>query len=158
LAPISYCSPTSTRRSASSDRLSLAAPGSSLLPWIVAAVVLYLAVFVITIAVHVPLNDDIKAAGDPDGIADLSAVRGAFHEPRWIAWNVVRTIASTVAFGCLAWALVLHGRTTPVDKRADPAGRPRRDPAGGLRRAHTGITNLDCQSHRAGHAAREVRD
>jgi hypothetical protein len=29
LAPISYCSPTSTRRSASSDRLSSAAPGSA---------------------------------------------------------------------------------------------------------------------------------
>jgi hypothetical protein len=90
----------------------------------------------------------------PDGIADLSAVRGAFHETRWIAWNVVRAIVSTVAFGCLAWALVLHGRTTPVDRRADPAGRRRRDRAGVLRRAHTGRgTNLDCQPHRAGHGA-----
>jgi len=87
--------------------------GSSVLPWIIAAFVLYLAVFVITIAVHVPLNDGIKTAGDPDRIADLAAVRGAFHETRWVAWNVVRAIASTVAFGCLAWALVLHGRIDP---------------------------------------------
>ena len=55
-----------------------------------------------------------------DGIADLSAVRGAFHETRWIAWNVVRAIASTVAFGCLAWALVLHGRTTPRRQTGRP--------------------------------------
>lgn len=82
------------------------------LPWVVGAFVLYLAVFVITIAIHVPLNDDIKAAGDPDRITDLDAVRDAFHETRWIAWNVVRAIASTIAFVCLAWALVLDGRTT----------------------------------------------
>ena len=27
-----------------------------------------------------------------------------------VAWNIVRTLASTAAFGCLAWALVLRGR------------------------------------------------
>jgi uncharacterized membrane protein len=90
--------------------LYLRGDGRSVLPWVVAAFVLYLAVFVITIAVHVPLNDDIKAAGDPERIADLAAVRAAFHETRWVAWNIVRAVASTVAFGCLAWALVLHGR------------------------------------------------
>jgi uncharacterized membrane protein len=84
--------------------------GSSVLPWVAVAFVLYLAVFVITIAVHVPLNDEIKAAGDPDQIADLAAVRDNFDEGRWIAWNIVRAVANTVAFVCLAWALVLHGR------------------------------------------------
>jgi hypothetical protein len=41
---------------------------------------------------------------------------------RWIAWDIVRAIASTVAFGCLAWALVLHGRMTSpeADEAADP--------------------------------------
>jgi hypothetical protein len=68
--------------------------------------------------VNVPLNDDIKAAGDPDRIADLGAVRDAFHETRWVAWNVVRTILNTVAFGCLLWALVLHGRATGGADRA----------------------------------------
>jgi uncharacterized membrane protein len=82
----------------------------SVLPWLVAALLLYLAVFVITLAVNVPLNDDIKAAGDPDRIADLAAVRERFSEDRWVRWNIVRTVASTAAFGCLAWALVLHGR------------------------------------------------
>ncbi|HEY3141822.1 MAG TPA: anthrone oxygenase family protein [Acidimicrobiales bacterium] len=84
--------------------------GSSVLPWVVAAFVLYLTAVVITMVVNVPLNDDIKAAGDPDQINDLAAVREAFHASRWTAWNVVRAIATTVAFGCLAWALVLHGR------------------------------------------------
>lgn len=83
---------------------------STVQPWVLAAFALYLVVFFITFAVHVPLNDDLKAAGDPDQIADLAAVRENFHEDRWIAWNIVRAIASTVAFGFLAWALVLHGR------------------------------------------------
>jgi uncharacterized membrane protein len=84
----------------------------SALPWIVAAFVLYLVVFVITIRVNVPLNDDIKAAGDPDRIADLAAVRERFDETRWASWNVARAVATTAAFGCLAWGLVLHGRST----------------------------------------------
>jgi uncharacterized membrane protein len=80
------------------------------LPWVVAALVLYLACFAITMAVNVPLNDGLKAAGDPDRIADLAAVRQRFDEARWSSWNVVRTVASTAAFGCLAWALVQFGR------------------------------------------------
>ena len=84
----------------------------SVLPWVALAFGLYLATFVITMAIHLPLNDALKAAGDPDRIANLAAVRDAFHETRWVAWNIVRTIATTAAFGCLAWALVLHGRVT----------------------------------------------
>ena len=83
----------------------------SALPWIGGALVLYLAVVVITIAVNVPLNDEIKAAGEPGGIADLAAVRERFHETRWVGWNLFRAAASMVAFGALAWALVLHGRS-----------------------------------------------
>jgi uncharacterized membrane protein len=82
----------------------------SVLPWIAAALVLYVAVFVVTIAVNVPLNDELKAAGDPDRIADLAAVREQFGASRWARWNVARAVATTAAFGCLAWALVLHGR------------------------------------------------
>jgi uncharacterized membrane protein len=61
--------------------------------------VLYLAVFVITARVNLPLNDGIKAAGDPDRSADLAAVRGQFDEARWIRWNIVRAAANTTAFG-----------------------------------------------------------
>lgn len=92
--------------------LYLRADNRSPLPWIAVAFGLYLAAFVITMAVHLPLNDALTAAGDPDRIADLAAVRAAFDETRWVAWHIVRTIATTAAFGCLAWALVLHGRAT----------------------------------------------
>ena len=100
--------------------------GGSVVPWVAVAFGLYLVVFVITIAVHVPLNDDLKAAGDPERIGDLAAVRDAFHETRWITWNVVRAVASTAAFVCLAWALVLHGRADGHgNDDANRAGTPR---------------------------------
>ena len=85
----------------------------SILPWVGAALALYLVAFVITIGVNVPLNDAMKAAGDPDRIADLASVRAQFNEAKWAAWNNVRTVTSLGAFGCLTWALVLFGRATP---------------------------------------------
>jgi uncharacterized membrane protein len=85
--------------------------GQDALPWILAALVLYLATFAVTIAVNVPLNDGIKAAGDPDRI-DLAAVRARFDEARWRGWNLVRVVTTTAAFAALAWALVLYGRST----------------------------------------------
>jgi uncharacterized membrane protein len=98
----------------------------SVLPWVAVAFGLYLAAVVITMAVHVPLNDDLKAAGDPDRVANLAAVRDAFHETRWVAWHIVRTIITTAAFVCLAWALVLHGRATAdtTDTTDHEAARP----------------------------------
>lgn len=83
----------------------------SVLPWVAAGTVLYLLVVAITVNVHLPLNDGIKAAGDPDRI-DVAAARAAFREGRWVAWNVVRVVLNTVAFLLLLWALVLHGRAT----------------------------------------------
>jgi uncharacterized membrane protein len=71
------------------------------LPWTVAAFLLYLAVIVITVRVNVPRNDEIKAATDND----LAAVRQRFDEARWVRWNTVRAVASTAALACLAWAL-----------------------------------------------------
>ncbi|GGS52824.1 membrane protein [Planobispora rosea] len=76
--------------------------------WIAAGFVLYGVTFVVTAAVNVPLNNAIDAAGDPAAVADPAAVRAAF-ETRWVRWNVVRTLSSTAALACLAWALVLHG-------------------------------------------------
>ena len=81
----------------------------SVLPWIIAGAVLYLVVLVITFAINVPLNDRLNAAGDPSRIGDLHAVREQF-EAAWVRANAVRTLACTLAFGCLTWALVLHGR------------------------------------------------
>lgn len=81
-----------------------------LLVWVAIALVLYLVAFVITIAVHLPLNDALKAAGSPDRISDLAGVREAFDEAKWVRWNVVRTLTTGAAFACLAWSLVLQGR------------------------------------------------
>jgi uncharacterized membrane protein len=92
--------------------LHIGGAGRAVLPWIVAALVLYLVAVVITLGVNVPANDDIKAAGDPDQIANLAAVRDDFDETSWARWNLVRTVTSVAAFGCLAWALVRHGRAT----------------------------------------------
>jgi uncharacterized membrane protein len=89
--------------------LHLGAGERSVLPWTLAALVLYGGIVVITIAINVPLNDAIKAAGDPDAI-DVAAVRRRFSEATWVRWNLVRALASTAALGCLTWALVLHGR------------------------------------------------
>jgi uncharacterized membrane protein len=86
--------------------------GQDALGWVAVALVLYLVVFAITIAVNVPRNDAIKAAGAPDQIADLAAVRASFDEARWSSWNLVRAVATTIAFGLLAWALVVYGRST----------------------------------------------
>jgi uncharacterized membrane protein len=93
--------------------LNLGAERRSVLTWTVAALALYAVSFVVTVVVNVPLNDAIKAAGDPGRIADLAAVRARFNEARWVRWNTVRAVTTTASVACLAWALVLHGRTTP---------------------------------------------
>jgi uncharacterized membrane protein len=77
--------------------------------WIAAGLALYTLTVVVTGAIHIPLNDDLVKSGDPARIENLAAVHDDFATP-WVAWNVVRTPASTAAFGCLAWALVLRGR------------------------------------------------
>jgi uncharacterized membrane protein len=81
-----------------------------LLPWIVAALILYFVVFVVTIRVNVPRNNEIKAAGDVDRTADLHGVRERFGEARWIRWNQLRAFASILAFGLLSWALIQSGQ------------------------------------------------
>jgi uncharacterized membrane protein len=84
--------------------------GSAEVGWIVAGLALYAVMVVITSAVHIPLNEDLKDAGDPARIENLAAVRDDFVTP-WVAWDIVRTLATTAAFASLTWALVLRGRT-----------------------------------------------
>ena len=88
--------------------LHLSGDKRNVLPWIGTAFVLYLIAVVITVAVNVPLNDALKAAGDPARIGDLPAVRRHFDEARWSAWNLVRTLTCTAAFGCLVAAAMMH--------------------------------------------------
>jgi uncharacterized membrane protein len=87
------------------------------LPWVAVAFGLQLAGTFITMGVHEPLNEIIRGAGDPANITDPTALRDSFHETRWVVWHAIRTAATAAAFGCLAWALVLHGR---VDAAATP--------------------------------------
>jgi len=75
----------------------------SALPWIAAALILYGATFVITVAFNVPLNNQLAAAGDADRIADLAAVRARF-EPAWVRWHIVRSVTSTAAGPRAIWA------------------------------------------------------
>lgn len=78
--------------------------------WVTAGLASYVAMLLITAGVHVPLNYDLAAAGDPDRITDLAAVRDAF-EDRWVAANALRALANVGSFAAFAWALVLLGRS-----------------------------------------------
>ncbi|MGH3739949.1 MAG: anthrone oxygenase family protein [Micromonosporaceae bacterium] len=104
-----FAPPTAAPRAASAP---IGASGGRTRPgvllWTGVGFVSHLATIVITVTVNVPLNNALKAAGDPDQI-DLAQVRRAFDEPKWIAWNLVRVVLSLAAFGCLAVALIQHG-------------------------------------------------
>jgi uncharacterized membrane protein len=78
--------------------------------WTVAALGLYAIVLAVTAGLHIPLNEEIDQAGDPDRIADLAHVRNQFEGP-WVAGNIVRTLVCTAAVAALARALHLHGRS-----------------------------------------------
>lgn len=71
--------------------------------WTLAASVLSVAVFLVTSAANVPLNDALAAAQDP------TAARAAFEGP-WVAWNLVRAILTTAGFACLLRALAVRPR------------------------------------------------
>jgi uncharacterized membrane protein len=77
--------------------------------WILVGLGLSLLGFVVTMALNVPLNDDLAAAGDPARIADIAKVRDDFLAP-WVAGNIVRAVAITGSFVALVWSLVLRGR------------------------------------------------
>ena len=83
--------------------LHLGRPG---LQWIVAGLVLYVVVLVITFRVNVPLNNALAATG-PVTAEGATAARAAF-ESTWVRWNVVRAVCSTAAFGCLVGALAVR--------------------------------------------------
>jgi len=87
----------------------LRAGGRAALPWVAAGLALNVLAFLVTAAANVPLNNALDAAGPVDQITDLAAVRAHF-ETSWIRWNLVRTAATTAAFGCLGYALVLTHR------------------------------------------------
>jgi uncharacterized membrane protein len=100
--------------------------GRAALPWLIAALVLYLLAFMVTSGLNVPLNDQLAKAGTTGRPEHLAAARESF-ESSWVAWNIVRALLHTAAFACLLWALLAFAThpsqqaapTTPVT-----AGRP----------------------------------
>ncbi|MFF4441943.1 DUF1772 domain-containing protein [Streptomyces sp. NPDC001621] len=82
--------------------------------WAGAALVAYTLAFLVTVAFSVPLNDVLAGGGTP------ASLREHFEGP-WVAWNVVRTVLSTVALGCLARALLRMGAAAPAGGRRHPA-------------------------------------
>ncbi|TDQ54488.1 anthrone oxygenase family protein [Actinorugispora endophytica] len=89
--------------------LMLGGGGRGALGWTVAGFVLCVATLAVTGAANVPLNNALDAAGPPERIVDPAKARRDF-EAGWVRWNTVRAVTSAAAFGCLAWALVLHGQ------------------------------------------------
>jgi uncharacterized membrane protein len=77
--------------------------------WIAAGLALYTIGLLTTMAVNVPLNNQLASAGAAAKIADPAAVRARF-EDTWNAWNIARALLSTGAAACLARALLLAGR------------------------------------------------
>lgn len=74
-------------------------------PWIVTGLVLYVVVLAITSMGNVPLNNQLDKTG-----STADAVARAHFETAWVRLNLARAIVNLAAFGCLSWALVLHGR------------------------------------------------
>jgi uncharacterized membrane protein len=81
----------------------------SLRLWIAAGLVLYAVGLITTMAVNIPLNNQLAAAGAPAKITDPAAVRARF-EDTWNMWNIARALLSTAAAACLARALLMAGR------------------------------------------------
>ncbi|HEY7596194.1 MAG TPA: anthrone oxygenase family protein [Actinophytocola sp.] len=75
--------------------------------WIIAGLALYVVALAVTMGFNIPLNQQLAKAGLPGGTADLAAARADFEGP-WDAYNVVRTIACTLALVCLGRAVSLR--------------------------------------------------
>lgn len=78
------------------------------LRWIGAALLCYLLAVLITFGIHEPLNQEIRDLQEPIAAADFAAARDQLDEAMWTTWNTVRAVLSTLAFGFLTWALVIH--------------------------------------------------
>jgi uncharacterized membrane protein len=83
-----------------------------LMGWVVAGLALAVVGIVVTGAFSLPLNDDLAAAGDPGRIGDVTGVRDDYVGP-WVAWNIVRALAFTGAFACLARAIFARPAVPP---------------------------------------------
>ncbi|OKI09920.1 hypothetical protein A6A06_04665 [Streptomyces sp. CB02923] len=98
---------------AATAALHLRGDARAALPWIAAALALYAVTLAVTFGLSVPLNNALAAAGDPSRLTEtaLATTRARF-EASWTRWNLVRTLTTTAALGCLIRGVVLHGRLT----------------------------------------------
>lgn len=76
--------------------MAVATTSGSARGWAIAGLVLAIGTLVVTGAGNVPLND---------ALAERGGTRVDF-ETAWVRWNVVRTVTSTGALACLAWAAI----------------------------------------------------
>ncbi len=84
--------------------------GTPVLVWVIVGVGLNIVQFVVTMAINVPLNNRLEAAGRVDVVKDLARTRREF-EAVWTRWNLVRTLLCTGGFAMLCWGLVVFGQT-----------------------------------------------
>ncbi len=77
---------------------------------ILAACLLYIGgAFLLTLLINVPMNDWLAAQGPAALMVDAGAIR-VQYEADWVFWNLVRTLASGLAFALTSAALWLDAR------------------------------------------------
>ncbi|MFB7210450.1 DUF1772 domain-containing protein [Streptomyces sp. NPDC056255] len=109
--------------------------GRPALPWLIAALVLYLVAFMVTSGVNVPLNDQLARAGDPDHSGQLAAIRTDF-ESKWVHWNIVRALLHAAAFAFLARAQLVYGAHQLHENASNHTDASARTPAPAFRSGH----------------------
>ena len=83
----------------------LALDGADRLLVIAAALVYGVCVQLPTVAINVPLNNELQAL-DPDAMDDVTRKRArSSFEPRWNRWNAIRTACAILASGLLVLLL-----------------------------------------------------
>ncbi|WP_368562879.1 DUF1772 domain-containing protein [Pseudoxanthomonas sp. UTMC 1351] len=68
-------------------------------------VVYLIGMFVCTLAIEVPLNNQLKSAADSDSALPM----WQRYLARWTQWNHVRTVSCTLSCALFIWALVERG-------------------------------------------------
>lgn len=69
--------------------------------WLLAAVVLHVVSFVVTVVANIPRNEELDSSQEPAAV-----IRKRFVQP-WVRWNNVRGVVAGAALLCLAAALLV---------------------------------------------------
>ena len=77
--------------------------------WMVMAFVFYAAAFGITFGFSVPLNNELRDAGEIAAMTNPAAIRAEYEDP-WVRWNNLRTIANTISLLAMGGAMRELGR------------------------------------------------